>query len=108
MTRQTLTTKERKALERLVTRTKDAQQLRRVQALLWLDQGDTVQEVADRLRLSRQVIYKWVAQFHSRARSQGSAPWQTQVIALGVPLLEHFPLDPVSYLQYKTSINLTL
>jgi hypothetical protein len=42
------------------------------------------------------------------ARSQGSAPWQTQVIALGVPLLEHFPLDPVSYLQYKTSINLTL
>jgi hypothetical protein len=43
-----------------------------------------------------------------RARSQGSAPWQTQVIALGVPLLEHFPLDPVFYLQYKTSINLTL
>jgi hypothetical protein len=42
------------------------------------------------------------------ARSQGSAPWQTQVIALGVPLLEHFPLDPVFYLQYKTSINLTL
>jgi hypothetical protein len=42
------------------------------------------------------------------ARSQGSAPWQTQVIALGVPLLEHFPLDPVSYLQYTTSINLTL
>src|SRR5262249_10513558 len=51
----------------------------------------------------------WSISLHSRgARSQGSAPWQTQVIALGVPLLEHFPLDPVSYLQYKTSINLTL
>ena len=66
MTCQTLTTKERKALEQLAIGTKDAQQLRRVQALLWLDQGDTVQEVADRLRLTRQAIYKWVAQFHSR------------------------------------------
>ena len=41
-------------------------------------------------------------------RSQGSNPWQTQVMALGVPLLEHFPLDPVSYLRYKTSSSLTL
>ena len=31
-----------------------------------------------------------------RARSQGSNPWQTQVMALGVPLPEHFPLDLVS------------
>jgi transposase len=62
----TLNSKERKALEHLATGSKDAQQLRRAQALLWLDQGDTVPEVADRLRLSRQVIYKWVAQFHSR------------------------------------------
>jgi len=29
-------------------------------------------------------------------------------MALGVPLLEHFPLDPGSYLHYKMSINLTL
>jgi transposase len=37
------------------------------------------------------------------ARSQGSNPWQTQGMALDVPLLEHFPLDPISYLRYKTS-----
>jgi Family of unknown function (DUF6444)/zinc-finger binding domain of transposase IS66 len=29
-------------------------------------------------------------------------------MALGVPLLEYFPLDPIAYLRYKTSINLTL
>src|SRR5262245_3172860 len=66
MTRKTLSAKERKALGHLATRTKDTQQLRRAQALMWLGQGDTVQEVADRPRLSRQVISKWVAQFHRR------------------------------------------
>ena len=30
------------------------------------------------------------------ARSQGSNPWQTQVLALGIPLPEYFPLDPVA------------
>jgi hypothetical protein len=30
------------------------------------------------------------------ARSQGSTPWQTQVMALGLSLLSHFPLDPVA------------
>jgi predicted ATPase len=30
------------------------------------------------------------------ARSQGSNPWQAQVMALGVPLFEPFPLDPVA------------
>ena len=66
MTRPTLSAKERKALEHLATSNKDAQQLRRAQALLWLEQGDTVPEVAERLHLSRQAIYKWVAQFHHR------------------------------------------
>jgi transposase len=94
MTRQTLTPKERKALERLVTRTKDAQQLRRVQALLWLDQGDTVQEVAERLRLSRQVIYKWVAQFHSR-QSRESAQRVTPGARSGRPRTAHGIIDPL-------------
>src|SRR4029434_10154910 len=30
------------------------------------------------------------------ARSRGSTPWQTQVMALGGPLLSHFPLDPIA------------
>jgi transposase len=57
---------ERAALESLAVSTRDAQQLRRVQALLWLDAGDAADEVADRLRVSRQVIYKWVTQFQQR------------------------------------------
>ena len=44
----------------------------------------------------------------NRARSQGNNPCQTQVMALGVPLLDHFPLDPASYLRYKTVLSLTL
>ena len=31
----------------------------------------------------------------SGARSQDSNPWQTQVMALGVPLLDHISLEPV-------------
>ena len=49
-----------------------------------------------------------LAEHFTRARSQGSTPWQTQVMALDVPLLAHFPLDPIAYLRYKTSLSLTL
>ena len=66
MTLPTLDFTERKALEHLRTWTRDAQQLRRAQALLWLDEGESVAEIADRLRLSRQVIYTWITQFHAR------------------------------------------
>jgi hypothetical protein len=31
-----------------------------------------------------------------------------QGMALDVPLLAHFPLDPIAYLRYKMAINLTL
>jgi transposase len=66
MTLPTLHSTERKALEHLMTWTRDAQQLRRAQALLWLDEGESVTEIAARLRLSRQTIYTWVPQFHAR------------------------------------------
>jgi transposase len=61
---------ERAVLASLAVSTRDAQQLRRVQALLWLDEGDAADEVADRLRVSRQVRDKWVTQFPQR---QGEA-----------------------------------
>jgi transposase len=66
----TLKPQERAILESLAVCTRDAQQLRRVQALLWLDEGEAINEVADRLRVSRQAIYKWVSQFQQR---QGQA-----------------------------------
>lgn len=58
-----LSRKERKLLEHLVRNTSDANTLRRVQALLWLDDGEDVEEVADQLYVSRLTVYKWVRQF---------------------------------------------
>ena len=52
MTLPTLDSTERKALEHLVTWTRDAQQLRRAQALLWLDEGESVADIADRNRVT--------------------------------------------------------
>jgi transposase len=51
------------ALETLAAHTTKAHRLRRAQALLWLDEGETVPEVAARLRVTRQAVYKWVAPF---------------------------------------------
>ncbi len=56
-----LTLPERRTLEYLMTHTHDATTLRRAQALLWIDEGERVTEVAARLRVSRQVVYQWMA-----------------------------------------------
>src|ERR687887_2756565 len=66
MTLFVLSRRERRVLEHLATHLHDARALRRVQALLWLDEGESAQEVADRLRVSRQVIYKWITHFQAR------------------------------------------
>lgn len=66
MTLITLTRKERQALEALAAQTAQARDLRRAQALLWLDQGEAAQTIADRLGVSRQTLYNWVARFESR------------------------------------------
>jgi transposase len=55
--------KERAILESLSKAAQDARILRRTQALLWLAEGESVEEVADRLRVSRQSIYNWAARF---------------------------------------------
>jgi transposase len=58
--------RERKALVRLSKQTSDAITLRRAQALLWLDRGELVADVAERLGVSRQVLYQWVEIFRDR------------------------------------------
>lgn len=60
-----LSFRERQALEDLTIRTDEAKSLRRAQALLWLDDGDDVQEVAERLLVTRQAVYKWVSHFQA-------------------------------------------
>ena len=63
MTLLTLTTQEREGLQDLAAHTPHAGELRRAQALLWLDAGESVQEVAGRLRVTRQTIYNWTQHF---------------------------------------------
>ena len=65
MTLVALSDQERRALESLVAHPKDATALRRAQALLWLDSGETVLEVSTRLRVSRRTIYNWTQRFQS-------------------------------------------
>jgi len=67
MTPVVLSSRERQALEDLTHDPPEAQSLRRAQTLLWLDEGESVQEVAERLQLSRQAIYKWISHFRTRA-----------------------------------------
>lgn len=54
-------------LEQIIRNTEDAHTLRRVQALLWLDDGESAEEIADHLYVSRFAIYKWVRQFQERS-----------------------------------------
>ena len=54
-------------LEAFLTTRPDARQLKRAQALLWLSDGESVEEVADHLRATRQTVYNWVERFEVRA-----------------------------------------
>jgi transposase len=62
-----LNSKQAARLEALLTQARDARVFKRVQALLWLDEGDQIEEVAERLRVSRQTVYNWIARFEARA-----------------------------------------
>jgi transposase len=61
-----LNDRERQGLEDLMRQATEATALRRTQALLWLDGGESIQQIADRLRISRQAVYKWLAHFQAR------------------------------------------
>src|SRR5688572_27302918 len=52
----TLTDPERAALTHTMRTSRDARIVRRAQALLWLDHGETITAVATRLQVSRQTI----------------------------------------------------
>jgi transposase len=46
--------------------THDPRQLHRAQALLWLHEGDTVDEVATRLFVTPRTVFRWLSRFHER------------------------------------------
>jgi len=57
----------RSELEALVTQTPLAKERCRAQALLWLAEGLSAEEVAELLHITRQTVYNWVGRFQSRA-----------------------------------------
>jgi transposase len=61
-----LTERERKMVEAVATRTEIAAVLRRAQALLWRDEGESIAAVSERLGVSRRTVCYWEAHFHAR------------------------------------------
>src|SRR5512135_2655677 len=53
-------------LEDLLTHTPLARERSRAQALLWLADGEFVEQVAKLLQVSRQTVYNWVERFRQR------------------------------------------
>jgi transposase len=60
MTRISLTNSQRQELQQLARRGRDARLVRRVQGLLWLDQGEHPIAVAQRLGVTREAVYSWL------------------------------------------------
>ena len=107
-----LSPRERRALEDLTIRTDEAKSLRRVQTLLWLDDGDSVEEVAERLLVSRQAVYKWISHFQARDGlpivdrvAEGQHPGRPRTVS-GVidPLLDAIIDSDPRDLGYRTTV----
>ena len=63
----TLSNTDYKKLMAIASTTHDARLLRRAQALLWLSDGEAVEDIAGQLLVTRQTVYRWVNRFQQRA-----------------------------------------
>ena len=70
MTDSILSRKERAKVQELITHLHDARLSLRAYALLWLDDGESVPEVAHRLGVTRQTVYNWGSRFQARTASE--------------------------------------
>jgi transposase len=61
-----LTDRQRAELEGAILRSPSARECCRAQALLWLAEGEPVEQIADLLHVSRQTVYNWVNRFQER------------------------------------------
>jgi len=68
-----LNAQERETLQGFLTPLALTNKVRRAQALLWLDEGESAETVADRLGVSRQTVYNWATRFKER-RGQYDIP----------------------------------
>lgn len=62
-----LSAKDRKELESLVVAPQDAKQLKRVQGLLAVADGERPTAIARRLRVTRATVYEWVKRWRERS-----------------------------------------
>src|SRR3954451_21901405 len=62
-----LSPRQRSELEYLASHNPVAKERCRAQALLWLDEGETPEQVAEALRVSRRTVYYWADRFHERS-----------------------------------------
>ncbi|MGE5756771.1 MAG: helix-turn-helix domain-containing protein [Planctomycetaceae bacterium] len=53
-------------MEFLVSHNPVSRERCRAQALLWLDEGETVEQVTESLRVSRRMVCYWRERFHNR------------------------------------------
>ena len=56
----------RRRLEEIVKRPRSIHQLKRAQALLWADEGESITGVGERLRITRQSVHNWVNRISQR------------------------------------------
>jgi transposase len=61
-----LSPRQRSELEYLAAHNPVAQERCRAQALMWLDEGEAPEQVAEALRVSRRTVYYWLERFHDR------------------------------------------
>ena len=64
--REKLTQRVRRSVEEVARHTAEAKVLRRAQALLWREEGESTREVAQRLGVSQRTIFNWSARFEER------------------------------------------
>jgi transposase len=58
--------RQRAELEYLASHSPVSEERCRAQALLWLDEGESAEQVAESLRVSRRTVYCWRERFHDR------------------------------------------
>ena len=61
-----LSTRQRIELETFMLHTPSAKERCRAQAVLWRDEGETADQVAELLHVSRQTVYNWAERYQQR------------------------------------------
>ena len=66
MTDPVLNPTERAMLEDVIAHTQHARMVRRAYGILWLDDGESVRAIAERLGISCRTVYNWAERFLER------------------------------------------